>query len=133
MTTANHEKPSVLLALNDLRCPVTFKRYTPSNFPILLPCKHIVSIQGFEFIKSGKSECPSCSEPSSPTYFPVKKAPQDKRNDQQGKICCRYHAKAEAVAVYTVWTEDRSWICLDCKDEVQKGRKIPVENFELTL
>ena len=130
MTTAHHEKPSVLLALNDLRCPVTFKRYTSSNFPILLPCKHIVSIQGFEFIKSGKAECPSCIEPSSPTYVPVKKVSQDKRMGQQEKIYCRYHTGVEAAAVYTVWTEDRSWICLDCKDEVQKGRKIPVENSE---
>lgn len=132
MSILEHEKQSIIVNLSELRCPITLERYTETNYPIALPCKHTISLQGFESIKSSKPQCPSCSQPFSPTYSPEKKNLFPILKDQQRTVFCRYHNGAEAVAFFT---EERTFICLDClcKEEGSKGRKIPLEQFECYL
>jgi len=128
---SDDEKLSVVIDSNDLLCPVTFEKYSESNYPVTLPCGHTLSIQAFEGIKKTDNSCPSCRKIFPGSFFPKKtillgniaKQIQDKR-----KINCHNHPQEKAVALCI---EEKAFLCVDClvEDEHPKEKKISFQKL----
>lgn len=131
------EQISIKIDPTDIQCPVTFERYTQQNYPVTLPCGHVLSIEAFRQIQHYNCQCPTCRKRFERDYHAekailldniVKQAEANKKK----KPYCHNHPNQKAVALCFV---DRAFLCLYCfkEDNHNKDQVFDLESLKARL